>query len=106
MDERVTTTSERVLEFIDRYRGDYECGPTVREIVRAVPIRSTSVAHYHMRGLRDQGLIDWHELGDGTMMARSVWVTAAGRVQCKAQRADRERQVDEAIAEVAQRWAR
>lgn len=75
----MTPTTDRILHYIARYRADYECGPSIRDISRACGVRSTSHVHYALAQLRAADVVDWHELPGGAMMPRSVYVTADGR---------------------------
>lgn len=54
-----TGTGDEVLLFIHNFSQRMGYAPTVREIMLAVGLSSSSVVHYHLRQLKGRGVIDW-----------------------------------------------
>ena len=52
---------KEVFDFIKQYISAHGYGPSVREIGSAVKLQSTATVYYHLRGLRDRGLIVMEE---------------------------------------------
>ena len=51
------TTASQILEAIRRHSAEHGYPPTIRDIQESLNISSTSTVVYHMRKLRDRGLI-------------------------------------------------
>jgi len=47
----------RILEFVRAYADEHGCAPSIREIGKAVGIRSTKAVKYHLDILVDEGLL-------------------------------------------------
>lgn len=84
-------TRERILRFIRDFRAARAFGPTTREIADGVGLASNSTAALHLGMLRRKGLVTWATFDDGTMVARSVRLTPAGRAAVQALAAQEER---------------
>ena len=54
---RVSSKREEILEFLRDFSAQNGYAPTVREIMRAVGLKSTASAYYHLSTLNDAGLI-------------------------------------------------
>lgn len=54
---RTTNKRQEILKFVTQYIADNQYPPCVREICAAVGLQSTATVHYHLRALRDEGLI-------------------------------------------------
>ena len=50
--------TERVYEYLQKAIRDQGYAPSVREICEAVGLKSPSTAHFHLKRLQEQGLID------------------------------------------------
>jgi repressor LexA len=55
--ESVSSREEEILSFIVRYCQERGYPPTVREIGKAVGLRSSCSVHYHLKKLEEKGLI-------------------------------------------------
>ena len=55
------TKRQDILNFIREFITAHGYGPSVREICAAVGLCSTATVHYHLRALRDQGLLVMEE---------------------------------------------
>lgn len=55
------TKREEVLNFIKSFIAEHGYGPSVREIMAAVKLLSTATVYYHLRALKEQGLIIMEE---------------------------------------------
>jgi len=55
---RLTPRRQQILEYIRRTIAERGYPPTVREIGRAVGLRSTSTVHFHLRALERDGYIE------------------------------------------------
>lgn len=51
------TKRQDILRYISAFISDHGYGPSVREICAAVGLGSTATVHYHLRALKEQGLI-------------------------------------------------
>ncbi len=87
---RLTTRRREILGFIERMIADRGFPPTVREIGKAVGLRSTSTVHFHLRALEDAGYLEraplltramrpLREAGDGKQRPARL-VPVVGRV--------------------------
>ena len=54
---RVSSKREEILEFLRDFSAQNGYAPTVREIMRAVDLKSTASVYYHLSALNDAGLI-------------------------------------------------
>ena len=54
---RVSSKREEILEFLRDFSAQNGYAPTVREIMRAVGLKSTASVYYHLSALNDAGLI-------------------------------------------------
>ena len=54
---RVSSKREEILEFLRDFSAQNDYAPTVREIMRAVGLKSTASVYYHLSALNDAGLI-------------------------------------------------
>ena len=54
---RVSSKREEILEFLRDFSAQNGYAPTVREIMRAVGLKSTATVHYHLSALNDAGII-------------------------------------------------
>ena len=54
---RVSSKREEILEFLRDFSAQNGYAPTVREIMRAVGLKSTASVYYHLSTLNDAGLI-------------------------------------------------
>lgn len=54
---RQSPTRQRILDFIGDFKDRHDYTPTIREIARHCRITSTSVVHYHLTRLEQEGLI-------------------------------------------------
>ena len=54
---RVSSKREEILEFLRNFSAQNGYAPTVREIMRAVGLKSTASVYYHLSALNDAGLI-------------------------------------------------
>ena len=54
---RVSSKREEILEFLRDFSTQNGYAPTVREIMRAVGLKSTASVYYHLSALNDAGLI-------------------------------------------------
>ena len=54
---RVSSKREEILEFLRNFSAQNGYAPTVREIMRAVDLKSTASVYYHLSALNDAGLI-------------------------------------------------
>ena len=54
---RVSSKREEILEFLPNFSAQNGYAPTVREIMRAVGLKSTASVYYHLSALNDAGLI-------------------------------------------------
>ena len=63
-----------ILRFVRDYIDSHGYGPSVREICEAVSLKSTATAHYHLRLLRQKGLL---KMEDGKKRAISIERTEA-----------------------------
>lgn len=50
-------TQDKVLAVIRQYWKEHGYSPSIEDLVRLVPLSSTSVAHYHLKQLEKQGEI-------------------------------------------------
>lgn len=63
-----------MLRQIAKFRRSHRYAPTVRELSRLMGYATPSAPHYHLRKLREEGLVTWT---DG--VSRSLQLTEAGR---------------------------
>ena len=49
------TTTDRVYEFVLKFRAEHQVSPTIREMMLGVGLSSTSVAAHHVNKLIAQG---------------------------------------------------
>ena len=54
---RVSSKREEILEFLRNFSAQNGYAPTVREIMRAVGLKSTASVYYHLSALNDAGVI-------------------------------------------------
>ena len=54
---RVSSKREEILEFLRDFSAQNGYAPTVREIMRAVGLKSTASVYYHLSALNDAGII-------------------------------------------------
>lgn len=54
---RVSSKREEILDFLRDFSAQNGYAPTVREIMRAVGLKSTASVYYHLSALNDAGLI-------------------------------------------------
>lgn len=67
---RMIHSTKEILSFIVAYKSSHDGNsPTLRQIGHALDISSTSVVSYHVKKLKDLGLID-----TGAYRARSIRV--------------------------------
>jgi len=50
---------QKILDFLIEYYNEHGRSPTVREIMKRVPLSSTSVVKYHLKHLKEAGRIDY-----------------------------------------------
>ncbi len=50
-----------VLRYIRKFWREYNYPPTMREIAAALGYGSKEAIRYHLRALREQGIVDWQE---------------------------------------------
>lgn len=55
---RTTDKRERILEFITKFMRERGYPPSVREICAGVDLASTATVHYHLKALKEEGLIN------------------------------------------------
>jgi repressor LexA len=55
----LTDGQHRMLTAIEEFHRARGFAPTVRELQKAVGMRSSNTAHYHLRQLQALGLITW-----------------------------------------------
>ena len=58
---RTSNKAQLILDYIDRFTRDNGYAPSVREIAEAVDLKSPSTVHFHLKGLREAGLISQAE---------------------------------------------
>ena len=59
---RTSKKREEILQFLTQFVGENGYAPSVREICTAVGLQSTATVHYHLRALRDAGLIEMDDM--------------------------------------------
>lgn len=55
--EKMNCRAQEILFFIERYYNQYGYAPTVREIAKAVGLKSTASVQYQLNRLREQGYL-------------------------------------------------
>jgi repressor LexA len=58
---KVTGKQQQIYDFILAFSQEHGYPPSVREIAQAVDLRSPSTVHFHLKGLREAGLISQAE---------------------------------------------
>ncbi|HEY9898555.1 MAG TPA: transcriptional repressor LexA [Pantanalinema sp.] len=58
-DTKLPKRQQEVLDFLRRSITERGYVPSIREIVEALGVHSTSTIHYHLTGLAERGLIRW-----------------------------------------------
>ena len=86
----LTPRRQAILDFIRRTIEEQGYPPTVREICRAVGLRSTSTVHFHLRALEEAGYLEREPLltramrpvagGPAAKEQRARYVPVVGRV--------------------------
>lgn len=61
--------NDDMLSFIKEFISKKQYSPSVRDVMNGLGIKSTSVTYYHLKKLRDLGLIDFKD-----NIARSITV--------------------------------
>ncbi len=54
---RKSNKQEEILAFLNDFMEKYEYAPSVRQICDGVGLKSTATVHYHLRAMKDLGLI-------------------------------------------------
>lgn len=73
---KITPKQQQIYDYILAFTGDHGYPPSVREIAGAVNLKSPSTVHFHLKGLREAGLITQAE---GKTRAISINNGAMGR---------------------------
>ncbi len=58
---KLTPKQQQIYDYILAFTDEHGYPPSVREIAEAVDLKSPSTVHFHLKGLRDQGLISQAE---------------------------------------------
>ncbi|MCD4751907.1 MAG: winged helix DNA-binding protein [Anaerolineaceae bacterium] len=66
----------RILNYLRRYVGEHDHGPTIRQIMDALNVSSTSVVEYHLVALEKRGQIQRGRDINGRAQARLLNVLA------------------------------
>lgn len=53
------TKQQQIYDFIKKHIAEKQYSPSVREITKAVELKSTSTTHGHLDRMRKKGLIDF-----------------------------------------------
>lgn len=69
----LTPKQQQIYDYILAFTGDHGYPPSVREIAEAVNLKSPSTVHFHLKGLREAGLITQAE-----GKTRAITVTNSG----------------------------
>ena len=64
---RVSNKRDEILAFVQDFSTQNGYAPTVREIMRAVGLKSTATVHYHLSKLKELGKIDMDEMKKRTI---------------------------------------
>lgn len=56
---RTRARRDAIVAYVASYAGEHGYGPTIRDVMEATGISSTSVARYHLAWLARNGEIDW-----------------------------------------------
>ena len=55
---KLSPKQQQIYDFILNFADEHGYPPSVREIAKAVDLRSPSTVHFHLKGLREAGLIE------------------------------------------------
>ncbi len=58
---KLTPKQQQIYDYILAFTGEHGYPPSVREIAQAVELKSPSTVHFHLKGLREAGLISQAE---------------------------------------------
>ena len=58
---KLTPTQQQIYNYILSFTDEHGYPPSVREIAEAVDLKSPSTVHFHLKGLREAGLISQAE---------------------------------------------
>ena len=58
---KLSPKQQQIYDFILNFADEHGYPPSVREIAKAVDLRSPSTVHFHLKGLREAGLIEQAE---------------------------------------------
>ena len=58
---KLSRKQQQIYDFILNFADEHGYPPSVREIAQAVDLRSPSTVHFHLKGLREAGLIEQAE---------------------------------------------
>ena len=58
---KLSPKQQQIYDFILNFADEHGYPPSVREIAQAVDLRSPSTVHFHLKGLREAGLIEQAE---------------------------------------------
>ena len=58
---KLTRKQQQIYDYIISFTQEYGYPPSVREIAQAVDLKSPSTVHFHLKGLREAGLISQAE---------------------------------------------
>lgn len=61
VDTKLPRRQQEVLDYLRRAIAERGYVPSIREIVEALGVHSTSTIHYHLTGLAERGLIRWEK---------------------------------------------
>lgn len=61
IDPKLPKRQQEVLDYLRRAIAERGYVPSIREIVEALGVHSTSTIHYHLTGLAERGLIRWEK---------------------------------------------
>lgn len=59
--KRKPTSRQRVLQTIRQFWRAYHYPPTMKDIMHRLNFNSIEAVRYHLRALREQGVIEWTE---------------------------------------------
>lgn len=90
VETKLPKRQQEVLDYLRRAIAEHGYVPSIREIVEALGVHSTSTIHYHLTGLAERGMIRWDkgknraiqltELGMGSTQQAPVGLPIKGRI--------------------------
>lgn len=79
---KLTEKQQQIYDFILDFSQEHGYPPSVREIAQAVDLKSPSTVHFHLKGLRQAGLITQAEGKTRAISVTDGPTTAGTRFPC------------------------